>query len=327
MMWYDLVTLAILLLATIRGAAKGFVWQVAGIAAIVLCFMFAESLSQPVAPILNDLGVDAPLDRWLAMFLIYVALSLVVFFIARMLKDIIEKIRLVEYDRHLGALFGLLKGAIFCLVLTFFFVTLSPSAQTSIRGSYSGKAAAIVMDRMHAVLPEEIHDVLEPYIHRLDTPDLNLQNSHSHDGQSENPSQNADDVELVVIEKTHVAEDESGKGVQNKTASPTMPDRSSPNRSELVRAIAVIYTDSSSASDALIEEIDSILTGIPDNVATAVLYDWLTDLTKTASDPDPGTDETSSLNQRIIRQLTLLRIDLNMLSDSWQSRFQNAARQ
>jgi len=327
MLWYDIVTLAILLLATIRGAAKGFIWQVAGIAAIVLCFMFAESFSQPVAPILNDLGVEAPMDRWGAMFLIYVGLSLIVFFIARMLKDIIEKIRLVEYDRHLGALFGLLKGAVFCLVLTFFFVTLSPSARKSIRGSYSGNAAAIVMDRMHGFLPEEIHEALEPYIHRLDTPELDLENSHHNDGQTEHSSQHAHDVELTVIEKTHVAEIELGEGGQNTTTSPAVPVKAPRSRTELVRAIADIYTLSPSASAAVSEEIDSILNGIPDNVAMAVLSDWLADLTQTASDPDPLTDETSSLNQRIIRQLTLLGIDLKTLSDAWQSRFRNSVRQ
>jgi uncharacterized membrane protein required for colicin V production len=321
MMWFDVVTLAILLLATVRGAAKGFIWQVAGIAAIVLCFMFAESLSQPVAPILNDLGVEAPMDRWAAMFLIYVGLSMVVFYIARLLKDIIEKIRLVEYDRHLGALFGLLKGVIFCLVLTFFFVTLSPSAQQSIRGSYSGNAAAIVMDRMHPVLPKEIHEALEPYIHSLDTPELDLENSHPHGGQTENFPQHEHDAELV-IEKTPVFEDISGEGGLITTAGPNAR-----SRSELVQAIANIYASSAPAADAVSEEINSILNGLPDNVATAVLNDWLADVTKSASDPDPVTDETSSLNQRIIRQLTHLGIDLNTLSDAWQSRFQNAARQ
>ena len=267
------------------------------------------------------------MDRWGAMFLIFVGLSMVVFYIARMLKDIIEKIRLAEFDRHLGALFGLIKGAIFCLVLTFFFVTLSPSAQKSIRGSYSGNAAAFVMDRMHPILPEEIHEALEPYIHLLDTPELDLENSHQHDGQTEHSPQHAHDVELVV-EKTHTAENEFGEGGQNKTGSPTVPDRTPRKRSELVRAIAEIYTDSTPASDAVIEEIDAILNGIPDNAATAVLHDWLADVTQqTASDPDPTTDETSSLNQRIIRQLTLLGIDLNTLSAAWQSRFQNAARQ
>jgi len=321
-MWYDVVVLGILVFAVIRGAVKGFIWQVAGIAAIVLCFIFAEELSQYVAPFLTDLGVEAPLNRWLAMFVIYLGLSLVVFLVARMLRDMIEKIRLTEYDRHLGALFGLLKGAIFCLVLTFFLVTLSPSAQTAIRGSYSGNAAAIVMDHLHPVLPDEVHEALEPYIHRLDSPNLDLQNSHPPVDESEHSDQHEHDVELTTIEHKHTSAAGSQKGGQDESGNLTTR-----NRTDLLRSIAAIYTDSSAAQSAIIEEVDSILNGIPDNVSRAVLNDWLADVTGKGPDPDPQTDETSTLDLRILRQLSLFGIELKTLSDALQSRFKDLTRQ
>jgi uncharacterized membrane protein required for colicin V production len=40
-MYYDALLLLILLYNTWRGAARGVTWQLAGIAAILLCFLFA----------------------------------------------------------------------------------------------------------------------------------------------------------------------------------------------------------------------------------------------------------------------------------------------
>src|SRR5262245_38343757 len=105
-MWYDALMLAILLFTTIRGAAKGMAWQLAAIAALVLCFLFATPLSLVVAPSIN---LAPPLNRWVAMLAIYLAFSFGCFSIARLLRGWLEELRFTEYDRHLGALFGLLK--------------------------------------------------------------------------------------------------------------------------------------------------------------------------------------------------------------------------
>lgn len=191
MMWYDILILVILAYATIRGAQKGFVWQLAWIAALVGCFASSESLSPRVAPWVERLGVEPPLSRWVAMFLLYVGFTFVAFVVARKIGDWIERHRFVEFDRHLGAIFGFVKGVTFCLVLTFFAVTLSLAARETIMHSHSGHAAAIVMDRLHAVMPDELHDVLEPYIHQLDRPGMGLKHSphHAHEhGHGEHDS-------------------------------------------------------------------------------------------------------------------------------------------
>lgn len=315
-MWYDIVILGILLIATFRGAIKGFIWQIAGIVTIVLCFIFAESLSVYVEPVLTNLGVGTPLNHWLGMFVIYLGLSLVVFVIARTLKNIIEKIRLVEYDKHLGALFGLVKGVVLCLVLTFFIVTLSPDAHAAIRGSISGNAAALVMDRLHPVLPERVHEALEPYIHRLDHPELDLMHSHGEVG-----SHHEGDAHEAADSHGHQA-DVPDEGKEKIASTPSAPD---PNK--ILRSIAEIYTDSTPAQDVIVDEVGSILNGIPDGVVSAVLSDWHADLTKSTPDPDPSTNESSSLDQRISRQLIALGVDLETLSNAIQSRFRGAERQ
>src|SRR4051812_26726740 len=98
-MWFDVLILGTLLVTTIRGAMKGVVWQLAAIASLVLCFVFAQSGSLAIAPMIP---LKAPANRWTAMFIIYLISSLVAFGAARFLRDGIEKAKFTEYDKHLG---------------------------------------------------------------------------------------------------------------------------------------------------------------------------------------------------------------------------------
>jgi membrane protein required for colicin V production len=165
-MWYDVVTLCILIFATIRGAMKGIVWQLAVIASLVFCFFFSGSLSTAIAPMIR---VEPPLNRWIAMFILYLGFSFVSFGVARILEGMIEQVKFEEYDRHLGAVLGLLKGSTFSIFLTFFLLTLSARSRESVLNSESGYAAAVIMDRLDGVMPRELYDVLDPYIRRLDS--------------------------------------------------------------------------------------------------------------------------------------------------------------
>jgi len=177
-MWYDLLILAILIYSLIRGAMKGMIWQLAAISAIVLCFFFSESASLLIAP---HIGLKAPLNRWISMLLLYFVFSFASFAAARALREGLEKAKFQDFDRHLGALFGLAKGVIFAVVLTCFVVTIWEGSRGYIVGTHSGYYAAVLMDRLHPVMPEELGKVLEPYIHKLDHDELDLKNRHAHD--------------------------------------------------------------------------------------------------------------------------------------------------
>jgi membrane protein required for colicin V production len=99
-----------------------------------------------------------------------------------MLNDSIEKAKFGEYNRHLGAILGFVKGVVICLLLTFFIVTVSEEARAVLKDSRSGMAAAVIMDRLHPVMPEKLHDALDEYIHQLDSEDLPLEYAdHEHD--------------------------------------------------------------------------------------------------------------------------------------------------
>ena len=176
-MWFDLLIVGILLYAIWRGASKGVVWQLAAIAALILCFAFAESLSLQLAPVIN---VKPPLNRWIAMLAIYIGFSFISFTLARSLKSAIDSMKFNEFDRHLGAVLGLLKGVIFSLFLTFFLITISESARATVLTSHSGYAAAVILNELAPVMPKGFHEVLDSYLAELDHPGVPV---HGHDGE------------------------------------------------------------------------------------------------------------------------------------------------
>jgi len=157
------------------------------------------------------------------MFGAYVVLSFISFAAARVLRGWIEQAKFVEYDRHLGTIFGFLKGAVFSLVLTFFVVTLSSGMRKTVLESRSGRVAAIVMNRLHPVMPEELHAVLEPYIHQFDPHGLDLHDD-DHDGQA-----GEDDIQL---RSDPIANQNQDRAIQNWIAK--LPNLYDPELKQLV---------------------------------------------------------------------------------------------
>ncbi len=175
-MWFDAIIAVLLIFCTVRGASKGFAWQVAAIGALIICFFFAESASVAIAPLIK---VDPPLNRWIAMFVLYLGASFVSFGAARTVRKTLESWQFVEYDKHLGAIFGFVKGAGFGLVLTFFAVTLSERLRADVLASYSGHTAGQIMSALHPVMPGELHPIIDPYIEKLGH---SVAHEHDHTG-------------------------------------------------------------------------------------------------------------------------------------------------
>lgn len=160
MVWYDFAILALLVYTMWSGAQRGFVTQLAWIAAIVLCFKFANQLAPAIE---GQINVEQPLRHWIAMLVLYLAFSLGSFMVARILNSWMERAKLKDFDRHLGGLLGLVKGGMIAMVITFFAVTLSESLQATVMKSYSGQAACYVLDHVEPITPDHFRDYLQKY--------------------------------------------------------------------------------------------------------------------------------------------------------------------
>jgi membrane protein required for colicin V production len=161
---YDIVMLVVLGGATLFGFLKGFAWQVASLASLVLSYLMALRFADALAPQLN---VDPSWSKYLAMLIIYAGTSLVVWLAFRVVSGAIDRIKLREFDRQIGGLFGLLKGALFCTIITFFAVTLSDSSRAAVLKSKSGGHIARFLHQAKPVMPPELSELLAPYIDKL----------------------------------------------------------------------------------------------------------------------------------------------------------------
>ena len=90
---YDIIMLVVLLSATLFGAWKGFAWQVAATASILLSYFVAYEFRGALAP---KLPVDPPLDVFVAMLILYIGTSLLVWLGFRYVSEMINKVKLKE---------------------------------------------------------------------------------------------------------------------------------------------------------------------------------------------------------------------------------------
>jgi membrane protein required for colicin V production len=140
-------------------------WQVASLASIVASYLVALRFSEQFAPRFGD---QAPLNRFIAMAVLYAVTSLGIWFAFRIVKNFIDRVRLREFDRQMGALVGAAKGVLLCVAITFFAVTLSERARSAVLQSRSGYMIAQLLDRAEGVMPRELHGMLGPYLDRLE---------------------------------------------------------------------------------------------------------------------------------------------------------------
>jgi len=161
---YDLLMILVVGGATVFGAVKGMAWQVASISSLVVSFFVALGFRYQLAPLFGD---SEPWNRVVAMLVIYLVTSMAIWLAFRLVSGFIDRLKLKEFDRQVGAIFGFTKGVLLCVLITVFAVGLLPEKQReSVLGSRSGYYAAVILDKADAVMPGEVHEVVGPYIHR-----------------------------------------------------------------------------------------------------------------------------------------------------------------
>jgi membrane protein required for colicin V production len=113
-------------------------------------------------------GDKEPMNRFIAMLVIYLGTSMVIWLLFRIVAGMIDRVKLKEFDRQVGGLIGATKGVLLCVVITFFAVTLSADSRQMVLDSRSGHYISVLIDRARPVMPDDLRQVLEPYLKRLD---------------------------------------------------------------------------------------------------------------------------------------------------------------
>lgn len=161
---YDILMLVVLVGCTLFGLWKGMAWQLASLASLIVSYIVALKFSDAVAPHISD---EAPWNRFLAMLILYIVTSLAIWLAFRVVAGVIDKVKLKEFDKQLGAAFGLAKGVALCLIVTFFAVSLSEPLRAKVQSSQSGYYISRLLDRAGPLIPEQFSEVLNPRVEEL----------------------------------------------------------------------------------------------------------------------------------------------------------------
>jgi len=167
---YDVMMLLVLVAATIFGFWKGMAWQIASLASLVASYFASLRFSEQLAPMFaQTFGLQPPLNRFAAMLAIYVGASFFIWTLFRFVSGAINKVRLESFDKQLGAMIGFAKGVLLCVAITFFAVVLLPQPQgQAIVNSQSGRYIVALLDKSHSVFPPELHQIVDPYLNKVE---------------------------------------------------------------------------------------------------------------------------------------------------------------
>lgn len=176
---YDGVMGLIVLYTIVHGFWRGAAWQIAPIVSLVAGYMIAMPMSVTAAHYFGQ----PPLNRLFALVTIYMIVSLTVYLFFRSFREGVEKAQLTEFDRHLGAILGGLKGVIVTLSATCILLIYVPPSRETILKSNSSTIASKLISTIYPVLPHAMHLILEPYLHKLgDQLPIELQDPHNAPG-------------------------------------------------------------------------------------------------------------------------------------------------
>lgn len=227
MQTYDALMLLVLVAATVFGFWKGMAWQIASLASLVVSYFAALKFSEQLAPVF---GQQAPFNKFVAMLAIYVGTSFIIWTLFRFISGVIDKVRLESFDRQLGGMFGFAKGVLLCIGITFFAVSLWPAQGDAIVGSQSGHYIVAILDKAHAVFPPEIHQVIDPYLNRIEQRlNPNFQ-THTQTEQVKWPSQTQATTPTGWPQGS--SQSEQPQQPQWPTTSPTQPQWPSPSQQQ-----------------------------------------------------------------------------------------------
>ena len=164
---YDVFMLLVIAGAVVWGAWKGLAWQVASIASLGLSYFVAVNFRSQVAGFFHYQPPE--FNNLLAMLVLYVGTTLVVWVGFNMLRDFLEKLQLKEFDRQVGGLLGLAKGLLICIVITLFTVGLGTESQRqAVIQSKSGYYLTQFLIKVEPLVPMEYRKMVDDAIARLE---------------------------------------------------------------------------------------------------------------------------------------------------------------
>lgn len=155
MTFVDWTLLGILGLSFLIGAWRGLVYEVLSVFVWIAAFVLAQWFAPDVAAKLPMAGTAQSLRYAAGFVLVFVGTAFVAGLIVQLIKKMVVSVGLRPVDRTLGAVFGLLRGAILLLAIA---VVMNMTALRSRADWQASQGAAMLTElltKLKPLLPQE----------------------------------------------------------------------------------------------------------------------------------------------------------------------------
>ena len=148
---FDIIVLAILVLSAFWGGMRGVVSQITTIASWIVSWFVASRYYGFIESFISPQYEWRTLAATVATF---VLCAMAIRIIAHFIKSGMAVVGLNEFDRQVGALFGVAKGALLCVLITFFCVIATERTRNLVNNSKSGPFFVSIIGKAESVLPD-----------------------------------------------------------------------------------------------------------------------------------------------------------------------------
>ena len=152
--WLDWALAAVLVASVLVGIVRGFVFELLSLAGWVVAWFAAQWGAPALVPYLPTVATGAALNLGLAFAIVFVAALIAWTLLARMVRMLLHATPLSLPDRALGAVFGVLRGALLLLAVATV-VALTPASQSAVwRSSLGAHWLGVALASLKPLLPE-----------------------------------------------------------------------------------------------------------------------------------------------------------------------------
>lgn len=155
MTFVDWTLIGILGLSLLIGVWRGLVYEVLSVFVWIAAFVLAQWFAPEVAAKLPMTGSAQSLRYAAAFVLVFVATAFVAGLITQLIKKLVAAVGLRPVDRTLGAIFGLLRGAILLLAIAVVMNMTALRNQADWQASQGASMLTELLIKLKPLLPQE----------------------------------------------------------------------------------------------------------------------------------------------------------------------------
>lgn len=151
----DWVLGGVLFFSLLLGAWRGLVYELLSVLGWAASFYVAQWFAPQVAMLLPLQSASEPVRYAAAFVLVFIAAVFAAGLLAFLLKKLIDSIGLRPVDRTLGALFGVLRGAILLLAATVVMNMTALHSSLWWQESWGARALTATLSQLQPLLPAQ----------------------------------------------------------------------------------------------------------------------------------------------------------------------------